>query len=276
MKYVKCLSILFGLFVLLTGICLLSLSINQIKEINSLTNVDSFNRINKDGSFVIYSDDNKTLKIKKDFTIENNKIRQFNWYTDFACGDCINLHKNTNEIIKKQILQGDLEIKYYPLNFLSRKYKNNYSLYSASYLSGLAEYGTGEDVFNLFEDLMSNESKNELIKSNDIKKDIEKFILAKNNISKDVIKKVNQNIFKLKYIINQGSINIRREEDLTKRSPKEEKTFFTPYIYDNKDDNANALITEDSNSLDKTLEYITNTNKINLDNNIKPCDKSCF
>lgn len=276
MKYVKCLSILFGLFVLLTGICLLSLSINQIKEINSLTNVDSFNRINKDGSFVIYSDDNKTLKIKKDFTIENNKIRQFNWYTDFACGDCINLHKNTNEIIKKQILQGDLEIKYYPLNFLSRKYKNNYSLYSASYLSGLAEYGTGEDVFNLFEDLMSNESKNELIKSNDIKKDIEKFILAKNNISKDVIKKVNQNIFKLKYIINQGSINIRREEDLTKRSPKEEKTFFTPYIYDNKDDNANALITEDSDSLDKTLEYITNTNKINLDNNIKPCDKSCF
>jgi len=92
MKYVKCLSILFGLFVLLTGICLLSLSINQIKEINSLTNVDSFNKINKDGSFVIYSDDNKTLKIKKDFTTENNKIRQFNWYTDFACGDCINLH----------------------------------------------------------------------------------------------------------------------------------------------------------------------------------------
>lgn len=276
MKYVKCLSILFGLFVLLTGICLLSLSINQIKEINSLTNVDSFNRINKDGSFVIYSDDNKTLKIKKDFTTDNNKIRQFNWYTDFACGDCINLHKNTNEIIKKQILQGDLEIKYYPLNFLSRKYKNNYSLYGASYLSGLAEYGTGEDVFNLFEDLMSDESKNELIKSKDIEKDIEKFILTKNNISKDVIKKVNQNIIKLKYTINQGSINIRRDEDLTKRSPKEEKTFFTPYIYDNKDDNANALITEDNDSIDKNLEYITNTNKINLDNDIKPCDKSCF
>lgn len=273
MKYVKCLSILFGLFVLLTGICLLSLSINQIKEIN---NVDSFNKINKDGSFVIYSDDNKTLKIKKDFTTENNKIRQFNWYTDFACGDCINLHKNTNEIIKKQILQGDLEIKYYPLNFLSKKYKNNYSLYSASYLSGLAEYGTGEDVFNLFEDLMNNESKNELINSKDIKKDIEKFILAKNNISKDTIKKVNQNIFKLKYTINQGSINIRRDENLTKRSPKEEKTFFTPYIYDNKDDNANALITEDNDSIDKNLEYITNTNKINLDNDIKPCDKSCF
>lgn len=275
MKYVKYLSIILGLSILLTCVGLLSL--NQMKEINSLTiNIDNFNKINKDGSFVIYSDDNKTLKIKKDFTTDNNKIRQFNWYTDFACGDCINLHKNTNEIIKKQILQGDLEIKYYPLNFLSKKYKNNYSLYSASYLSGLAEYGTGEDVFNLFEDLMNNESKNELINSKDIKKDIEKFILAKNNISKDTIKKVNQNIFKLKYTINQGSINIRRDENLTKRSPKEEKTFFTPYIYDNKDDNANALITEDNDSIDKNLEYITNTNKINLDNDIKPCDKSCF
>jgi len=275
MKYVKCLSTILGLSILLT--CVGLLSFNQMKEINSLTtNIDNFNKINKDGSFVIYSDDNKTLKIKKDFTTDNNEIRQFNWYTDFTCGDCINLHKNTNEIIKKQILQGDLEIKYYPLNFLSRKYKNNYSLYGASYLSGLAEYGTGEDVFNLFEDLMSDESKNELIKSKDIEKDIEKFILAKNNISKDAIKEVNQNIFKLKYTINQGSINIRRDEDLTKRSPKEEKTFFTPYIYDNKDDNANALITEDSDSLDKTLEYITNTNRINLDNNIKPCDKSCF
>lgn len=275
MKYVKYLSIILGLSILLTCVGLLSL--NQMKEINSLTiNIDNFNKINKDGSFVIYSDDNKTLKIKKDFTTDNNKIRQFNWYTDFACGDCINLHKNTNEIIKKQILQGDLEIKYYPLNFLSRKYKNNYSLYGASYLSGLAEYGTGEDVFNLFEDLMSDESKNELIKSKDIEKDIEKFILTKNNISKDVIKKVNQNIIKLKYTINQGSINIRRDEDLTKRSPKEEKTFFTPYIYDNKDDNANALITEDNDSIDKNLEYITNTNKINLDNDIKPCDKSCF
>lgn len=275
MKYVKYLSTILGLSILLTCVGLLSL--NQMKEINSLTtNIDNFNKINKDGSFVIYSDDNKTLKIKKDFTTDNNKIRQFNWYTDFACGDCINLHKNTNEIIKKQILQGDLEIKYYPLNFLSRKYKNNYSLYSASYLSGLAEYGTGEDVFNLFEDLMTDESKNELIESKDIEKDIEKFILTKNNISKDVIKKVNQNIIKLKYTINQGSINIRRDEDLTKRSPKEEKTFFTPYIYDNKDGNANALITEDSDSLDKTLEYITNTNRINLDNNIKPCDKSCF
>lgn len=275
MKYVKYLSIILGLSILLTCVGLLSL--NQMKEINSLTiNIDNFNKINKDGSFVIYSDDNKTLKIKKDFTTDNNKIRQFNWYTDFACGDCINLHKNTNEIIKKQILQGDLEIKYYPLNFLSRKYKNNYSLYGASYLSGLAEYGTGEDVFNLFEDLMSDESKNELIKSKDIEKDIEKFILTKNNISKDVIKKVNQNIIKLKYTINQGSINIRRDEDLTKRSPKEEKTFFTPYIYDNKDDNANALITEDNDSIDKNLEYITNTNKINLDNDINPCDKSCF
>lgn len=275
MKYVKYLSIILGLSILLTCVGLLSL--NQMKEINSLTiNIDNFNKINKDGSFVIYSDDNKTLKIKKDFTTDNNKIRQFNWYTDFACGDCINLHKNTNEIIKKQILQGDLEIKYYPLNFLSRKYKNNYSLYGASYLSGLAEYGTGEDVFNLFEDLMSDESKNELIKSKYIEKDIEKFILTKNNISKDVIKKVNQNIIKLKYTINQGSINIRRDEDLTKRSPKEEKTFFTPYIYDNKDDNANALITEDNDSIDKNLEYITNTNKINLDNDIKPCDKSCF
>lgn len=275
MKYVKYLSIILGLSILLTCVGLLSL--NQMKEINSLTiNIDNFNKINKDGSFVIYSDDNKTLKIKKDFTTDNNKIRQFNWYTDFACGDCINLHKNTNEIIKKQILQGDLEIKYYPLNFLSRKYKNNYSLYGASYLSGLAEYGTGEDIFNLFEDLMSDESKNELIKSKDIEKDIEKFILTKNNISKDVIKKVNQNIIKLKYTINQGSINIRRDEDLTKRSPKEEKTFFTPYIYDNKDDNANALITEDNDSIDKNLEYITNTNKINLDNDIKPCDKSCF
>ena len=275
MKYVKYLSIILGLSILLTCVGLLSL--NQMKEINSLTiNIDNFNKINKDGSFVIYSDDNKTLKIKKDFTTDNNKIRQFNWYTDFACGDCINLHKNTNEIIKKQILQGDLEIKYYPLNFLSRKYKNNYSLYGASYLSGLAEYGTGEDVFNLFEDLMSDESKNELIKSKDIEKDIEKFILTKNNISKDVIKKVNQNIIKLKYTINQGSINIRRDEDLTKCSPKEEKTFFTPYIYDNKDDNANALITEDNDSIDKNLEYITNTNKINLDNDIKTCDKSCF
>ena len=154
-KYIYILTILTILFTLSS-----SLALESFKKVNSLTvNIDKFNNVNSDGSFVLYSDDNKTLKIKKDFTKENNKIRQFNWYSDFACGDCINLHKNTNEIIKKQILQGDLEIKYYPLNFLSKKYKNNYSLYSASYLTGLAEYGSGEDVFNLFEDLMNNESR---------------------------------------------------------------------------------------------------------------------
>lgn len=270
-KYIYILTILTILFTLSS-----SLALESFKKVNSLTvNIDKFNNINEDGSFVIYSDDNKTLKVKKDFTIENDKIRQFNWYTDFACGDCINSHKNTNEIIKKQIIQGDLEIKYYPLNFLSKKYKNNYSLYSASYLSGLAEYGTGEDVFNLFVDLMNNETKDKLIDSKDIEKDIEKFILSKNNISKSVIKKVNLNIVKLKYTINQGSINIRRDEDLTKRSPKEEKTFFTPYIYDNKDNNANAILTESEDAVNNILETVTETNSFNLDTKIKSCDKTC-
>lgn len=270
-KYIYILTILTILFTLSS-----SLALESFKKVNSLTvNIDKFNNVNSDGSFVLYSDDNKTLKIKKDFTKENNKIRQFNWYTDFACEDCINSHKNTNEIIKKQILQGDLEIKYYPLNFLSKKYKNNYSLYSASYLSGLAEYGTGEDVFNLFEDLMNNETKDKLIESKDIEKDIEKFILSKNNISKSVIEKVNLNIIKLKYTINQGSINIRRDEDLTKRSPKEEKTFFTPYIYDNKDNNANAVLTESKDAVNNILETVTETNNFNLDTKIKPCDKAC-
>lgn len=270
-KYIYILTILTILFTLSS-----SLALESFKKVNSLTvNIDKFNNVNSDGSFVLYSDDNKTLKIKKDFTKENNKIRQFNWYSDFACGDCINLHKNTNEIIKKQILQGDLEIKYYPLNFLSKKYKNNYSLYSASYLTGLAEYGSGEDVFNLFEDLMKNESRDELVKSKDIEKDIEKFILSKNNISKNVIKKVNQNIIKLKYAINQGSINIRRDEDLIKRSPKEEKTFFTPYIYNNKDNNENAILTESEEAVNNVLEAVTETNNFNLDTKIKPCDKAC-
>lgn len=270
-KYIYILTILTILFTLSS-----SLALESFKKVNSLTvNIDKFNNINTDGSFVIYSDDNKTLKIKKDFTTENDKIRQFNWYTDFACGDCINLHKNTNEIIKKQILQGDLEIKYHPLNFLSKKYKNNYSLYSASYLSGIAEYGTGGDVFNLFEDLMNNETKDELINSKDIEKDIEKFILSKNNISKSVIRKVNLNIIRLKYTINQGSINIRRDEDLTKRSPKEEKTFFTPYVYDNKDNNANAILTESEEAVNNILEAVTETNNFTLDTKIKPCDKTC-
>lgn len=271
-KYIYILTILTILFTLSS-----SLALESFKKVNSLTvNIDKFNNVNSDGSFVLYSDDNKTLKIKKDFTKENNKIRQFNWYSDFACGDCINLHKNTNEIIKKQILQSDLEIKYYPLNFLSKKYKNNYSLYSASYLTGLAEYGSGEDVFNLFEDLMNNESRDELVKSKDIEKDIEKFILSKNNISKNVLKKVNQNIIKLKYAINQGSINIRRDEDLIKRSPKEEKTFFTPYIYNNKDNNENAILTESEEAVNNVLEAVTETNNFNLDTKIKPCDKTCL
>ena len=62
---------------------------------------------------------------------------------------------------------------------------------------------------------------------------------------------------------------------LIKRSPKEEKTFFTPYIYNNKDNNENAILTESEEAVNNVLEAVTETNNFNLDTKIKPCDKAC-
>ena len=71
-KYIYILTILTILFTLSS-----SLALESFKKVNSLTvNIDKFNNVNSDGSFVLYSDDNKTLKIKKDFTKENNKIKK--------------------------------------------------------------------------------------------------------------------------------------------------------------------------------------------------------
>jgi len=224
---------------------------------NSTKYFDTFKHINKDGSFVLYSTNQKDIKVKKDFS-KNKKVKHYEWYTDIASRDCINAYNSTYESIMIEILKGKLEIKYHPINYLSKYSTNGYSLIGASYISGFAEYGSGNNVVYIMNGIYDFETKDNLMKSPNLEKDFPKYLKEKpiipitidsifkneNKIYTDTVDKVTKNKYKLRYAINQGSMNLRKDKELTERSPKDDKSIYVPFIINNDNKESKALVTE--------------------------------
>lgn len=238
---------------------------NNLRERNKISsetikiynnNFDKFNHINKDGSFVLYSTNKKDFKIKKDFSKDKN-VKHYDWYTDPTCGDCINAHSYTAKIIQPEILNGKLEIKFHPVNYLSRYLTNDYSLIGASYISGLAEYGSGNDVVYVLNGIYKDSVRDKFIKSTNLEKDFPKYLKDTVKINSNIVNKVTKNKYKLRYAINQGSINLRKDKELTERSPKDDKSMYVPFIIDNDNKNSKALVTEDEKVADNISVPLT-------------------
>lgn len=230
-------------------------SANTVKIYND--NFEKFNHINKDGSFVLYSTNKKDFKIKKDFSKDKN-VKHYDWYTDPTCGDCINAHSSTAKIILPEILAGKLEIKFHPVNYLSRYLTNDYSLLGASYISGLAEYGSGNEVVYILNGIYKDKSvRDKFIKSTNLEKDFPKYLKDTVKINSNVVNKATKNKYKLRYAINQGSINLRKDKELTERSPKPDNSMYVPFIIDNDNKDSKALVTEVENVADNITVPLT-------------------
>ena len=78
-----------------------SINSNKNKELNYINNFKEFKNINSDGSFVIYSDNNKDFKIKKSFSKKKN-IDKYEWYLDAYCSDCVFVHEKIGKDIRKE------------------------------------------------------------------------------------------------------------------------------------------------------------------------------
>ena len=206
--------------------------ITMLFTILNYKKTDIVKHINEDGSFVLTKSD----KVSKTFT-KNTNARQYEWYSDIWCPDCIRVHEITNKYVDNAINGGEIEIKYHPLNFLSHKSKN-YSLIGAAWISGTAENCDKEVVLKVMNVLYSNK-KEELIKLNDIDfvKTLAKLTIESGATAKEV-DKIENNLNLYKAMINSGSVNIRRMPELAEISQKEDKSFFVPFIFNVKDKKA--------------------------------------
>lgn len=211
--------------------------------------VTEFKNINTDGSFVVTKEG-----IKKTFS-ESNTVRKFIWYTDPFCGDCIRTHQNTKEAISKEISEGKLEIEFHPLNYLSHRSKNDYSVSVASYMIGIAEFEPTkiipfmDAVYNKdFRNNLKEKTQEEVFSAiQDLAKSV--------NVSAGTIKKINHNYFVLEGVINKTSVNIRRYDKWKELSPKEDQTFFVPFIYNKA--GGKALFGEEEDTKKFVTDYLT-------------------
>lgn len=182
--------------------------------------------INEDGSFVL----SKT-QVGKEFS-SDEAIRKFNWYLDPYCSDCIRVHSISHDAVEKTRQNGELEIKYHPLNFTSHK-SHDYSLIASSILIGIADNEKNPQVVSDFmHKLFNSEFKKDFhsLSNTEIKDAI--FKLAKaSNVSDATIRKVSKYLKDYEFIINQASVNIRRYDKWKEISDKEDKTFYVPFIY---------------------------------------------
>jgi len=75
------------------------------------TNITS---LNDDGSFVI-----SESKIAHKGFSKNSLSVKYIWYTDTLCDDCINVHKNTSDVVKNNLNSGKIEIQFRPISFVN-------------------------------------------------------------------------------------------------------------------------------------------------------------
>lgn len=254
-----------------------SINSNKNKELNYINNFKEFKNINSDGSFVIYSDNKKDFKIKKSFSKKKN-IDKYEWYMDAYCSDCVFVHEKIGKDVEKLILDEKIEVKFHPLNFLSHKQTNNSSLKSASVLSGIAEYSDGNDVIFFMNKIM-NSSYRSTYKVMEEPYDLFYKTFSEIDDNQEKIKEIKKNIIRLEYAINSASVNIRRREDLTNKSPKADKSFYVPFIF-KVGENTKAFIGEsDQPEIDILNEINKGETEKEFQNlqdlSIKPCKEGC-
>lgn len=212
---------------------------------------NKLNNINQDGSFVV----SKDLKIQNDFTKKELSMTEINWYMDTYCGDCIRTHKNIHEQIIKEINNGNLEIKYYPLNFLPHKTKTDYSLKTAAFILGTAEYEP-DKVIPLMDSIFNKDfrEKNKTIENYSFLVELaDKLEMNKTN-------KIIKNIKQFENIVNEKSLKIRENEELKKHSPTGK--VFVPFIFENKE-NSKAFDGENENTENAVLKPLNELIKSN-------------
>lgn len=155
---------------LIMVLCLLSAIVSSNREgkakidyrnlESKIYSIESFSNINNDGSFVLSSEDGKNFIIKKEFTAEES-IKHYDYYFDVFCKDCINLHEAIGKDFYEMILNKELELRLHPLNFLSKKQNNEYSLIGSSYILSLAENNQPNLLVEFMEVVLTNDFKEE-------------------------------------------------------------------------------------------------------------------
>ena len=209
--------------------------------------------VNEDGSFVL----TKSEKVSKDFVKKN--ARQYEWYTDVWCPDCIRVHQITHNYVNNAINGGEIEIKYHPINFLSHKSKN-YSLIGAAWITGVAEHCNKDIVLKIIDILYTDKSRNDYSKLND--NDFIKILIKltlENGATKEEVENIKNNLNMYKAMINSGSVNIRRMPEWSEISQKEDNSCFVPFIFNVKE--RKAYDGENKNVNDEVLAKL----KGNLD-----------
>lgn len=178
-----------------------------------------------DGSFVLTADG-----VKEDFTDKNN--RKYDWYFDPYCMDCIRVEEEVEDSVREKILSGEIEVKYHPLNFLSRSKGNNgYSEFISASILHVAKRGNTRDTLDIISQVMTEDTLKNVKQGKKTKEEVITDLFT--TPSKEDIEQV-----------NRASLNIRRDPDLRARSPKEDHSFYTPFIFRSDKQDSKAYVTE--------------------------------
>lgn len=210
-----------------------------------------FKNINRDGSFVLRKQEDKII-VSKEFSEDKNAvIRQFEWYTDPLCPDCMRAHKGTEEYISKALAEGIIEIKFHSLNFLPHAIENNYSLAVSAWTIAIAEKEP-DKIIEFMNKTYSDELKEKLIPESDVQKALLNYIIENKILDEHEALEIYKDLEKYEDTVNRGSVGIRKFKKWQDLSPKEEKTFFVPFIYNIK--SGKALNGESEDTKTEILE----------------------
>lgn len=192
---------------------------------------DQFNNINRDGSFVLTADEKGNYKVQKDFSDNKDlSIRQFEWYTDPLCPDCLRAHLASEEYVEKAIKDGLMEIRYHNMNFLSHAIENDYSLAMSAWILGVAERQP-EKVVEVMDMIYNAEFREKMIPETNIQLRVLEYIKEHKVLDNKVADDIYRELESFENAANRGSVNIRRFKKWKDLSPKEDGTFFAPFIY---------------------------------------------
>lgn len=180
--------------------------------------------LNEDGSFVI-----SESKIAHKGFSKNSLSVKYIWYTDTLCDDCINVHKNTADVVKNNLNSGKIEIQFHPISFVNPD--SMYSNMTTAWISATADTCNKDTVLNIMDTIYTKSFKTDNKDKSEANlietlRSVSKQAGAKPKEIKSIIAKLN----KVENMIQIGS-NIRENKELIKLSPKEDKSMFVPFIY---------------------------------------------
>lgn len=180
--------------------------------------------LNKDGSFVVSS----SKIAHKDFSKNSSSVKYI-WYTDPLCNDCINVHKNTADVVKNNLNSGKIEIQFHPISFVNPN--SIYSNMTTAWISATADTCNKDIVLSIMDAIYTksfkadNKSKSEANLIETLKA-VSKHAGAKSKEIRSIVAKLDE----VAKMIQIGS-NIRENKELIKLSPKKDKSTFVPFIY---------------------------------------------